>query len=529
MAGDGKPVVHETSPAVERAALAAKQRAEAAGAPYVRIADWLVYLLEDDEAKPALLITKLGASLDVVRDALAREPVSEVVAPPDRNLFTSARQWSLKLRGDATLTSEFLLLALLHVDPAFRTEMTGHGVDVERLMGLLRSNEIATTPPTAFAPPARESPDSSSVPTPVPTPVPMFRPVAPGPTAIERHAAARVLDANLNRAREALRVLEDFTRFARNDRDASERLKKLRHRLASAASLLPAPLLLAARDTPGDVGTTTTAEGEYERRSPLEVARVNLKRLQESLRSIEEFGKLFGSEFAATVEQIRYASYTVERLLVGGSTLRDRLADARLYVLLTSDRCPLGLERTIGEAAAGGVQVVQLREKSLNDRELLLRATLVRRWTRQAGVLFVLNDRPDLAALVEADGVHLGQDDLPAAEARRIVGPELLIGVSTHSVEQVLQAAREGADYLGVGPTFPSRTKLFDHFPGLEFVREAMETTGIPAFALGGIDATNIGEVVAAGARRVAVSAAIAAAEDPRTAAASLLAALEVL
>jgi thiamine-phosphate pyrophosphorylase len=150
----------------------------------------------------------------------------------------------------------------------------------------------------------------------------------------------------------------------------------------------------------------------------------------------------------------------------------------------------------------------------------------VRLWTRKAGVLFVVNDRPDIARLVEADGVHLGQDDLPVADARRVVGPDALIGVSTHSIAQVRQAVLDGADYIGIGPVFPSATKEFEHFPGLGFVRAATAETTLPAFALGGIGPGNLGEVVAAGARRVAVGAAVARADDPQTAARLLRAGL---
>ncbi len=141
-------------------------------------------------------------------------------------------------------------------------------------------------------------------------------------------------------------------------------------------------------------------------------------------------------------------------------------------------------------------------------------------------MLFIVNDRPDIARLVEADGVHLGQDDLPVREARRILGPEALIGVSTHNLEQVRQAILDGASYLGVGPIFPSETKDFEDLAGPEFVRQAMAETTLPAFVLGGVNRDTIGAAVAAGARRVAVSAAVARADDPRAAAAALLAAL---
>jgi thiamine-phosphate pyrophosphorylase len=136
--------------------------------------------------------------------------------------------------------------------------------------------------------------------------------------------------------------------------------------------------------------------------------------------------------------------------------------------------------------------------------------------------LVVVNDRPDIAVLADADGVHLGQDDLRVKDARAIVGPRRLIGVSTHSIEQARAAVLDGANYLGVGPTFPSRTKSFDAFPGLDFVRQVAAEIRLPAFAIGGIEATNVGEVVAAGLRRVAVGSAVMGDAKPRAAVAAL-------
>ena len=150
----------------------------------------------------------------------------------------------------------------------------------------------------------------------------------------------------------------------------------------------------------------------------------------------------------------------------------------------------------------------------------------MRHWTRKARVLFIVNDRPDIARLVEADGVHLGQEDLPVKDARRLLGLDALIGVSTHNLDQLRQAVLDGASYVGVGPTFASGTKEFAAFPGLDFVRQAAAETSLPAFVIGGIDPQTIGAAVAAGARRVAVGQAIARADDPRAAAVVLRQAL---
>jgi thiamine-phosphate pyrophosphorylase len=296
----------------------------------------------------------------------------------------------------------------------------------------------------------------------------------------------------------------------------------MRHDLTAALASLPAGALLQARDTPGDVGANLSTEAEGERASPAAVARASLKRLQEALRSLEEFGKLHGPDLARSLEALRYRSYTLEKAILASGPARERLRDARLCLLVTGAQCSGPLERTIAEAAAGGVDVVQLREKGLSDRNLLERARQVRRWTREAGVLFVVNDRPDIARLAEADGVHLGQDDLPVREARRVLGPDALIGVSTHDLAQLRQAVLDGAGYVGVGPTFPSGTKDFAQLAGLDYVRAAAAATSLPAFVIGGVSAANVGEVLAAGGRRVAVSGAILRADSPRAAAAEI-------
>jgi thiamine-phosphate pyrophosphorylase len=135
-----------------------------------------------------------------------------------------------------------------------------------------------------------------------------------------------------------------------------------------------------------------------------------------------------------------------------------------------------------------------------------------------------VNDRADIAALANADGLHVGQTDLGVRDARRVLGPGRMIGVSTHSLEQARRAVLDGADYLGVGPMFPSGTKSFAEFPGLDFAREVGHEIRLPTLAIGGIDATNVGEVLAAGVGRVAVSSAIVAAPNPAAAAAEMLA-----
>ena len=171
------------------------------------------------------------------------------------------------------------------------------------------------------------------------------------------------------------------------------------------------------------------------------------------------------------------------------------------------------------EAIAGGVHAIQLRDKSSSDRERLAHARQLRHWTREAGILFIMNDRPDLARLSEADGVHVGQDELTVREVRRIVGPRRLVGVSTHSIVQAQQAVVDGADYVGFGPLFPSETKSFTDHLGLDVVTRVTKEIALPAFMIGGIDLRQLPSVLKAGGKRVAVSQAISRAEEPCAAA----------
>lgn len=202
---------------------------------------------------------------------------------------------------------------------------------------------------------------------------------------------------------------------------------------------------------------------------------------------------------------------------------RRLLAQSSLYLVIDGLDGGEKLAQTVGQALAGGVGIVQLREKRRRGSFLLGAAKVVRDLCKQAGALFILNDLPALAVAVGADGVHLGQEDIAVPIARRLVGEDLLIGLSTHSPSQVEAAQGCGADYIGVGPVFPTPTKPGRPAVGVELVRFAAQRSTLPWFAIGGIDATNVGEVAAAGAKRVAVVRALANAADPASAARQLL------
>ena len=331
----------------------------------------------------------------------------------------------------------------------------------------------------------------------------------------DRSRALRIVDAAANRTREGLRVLEDYARFVLDSRPLTDQLKQIRHDLAAALQCIDSAELIAARDTAEDVGTSLTSMAESQRESLTAVATAACKRVQEGFRTLEEFGKVLSSHMAEQFKQLRYRSYIVEQQWVADQQTSRRLAGRSLYLLATSSRCPGDLDEAVRLACVNGVGVVQIREKEMPDRELLEHIRRLRPIVKDNGALLIVNDRPDLAVLAEADGVHVGQEELSVRDARRIVGTERLVGVSTHSIEQARRAVSEGADYLGVGPTFPSRTKTFSELAGLNFVRQVADEITRPWYAIGGITLDNLPDVIAAGATRVAITDAICGSDSP--------------
>lgn len=329
----------------------------------------------------------------------------------------------------------------------------------------------------------------------------------------------RILDVNANRALEGLRVVEEYARFSLNDPHHTARLKQCRHDLASALREIPDWQRWTARDTAGDVGTSVGTPSEYERASLEAIVAANLGRVAEALRSIEEFSKGYQPALARVAERLRYTSYDLAKSLIRGSQLAQTFQSAQLYVLVDGESHATALESKARPLVDLGVPFLQLRDKQLTDRDLVERARVLRRLTTGSNTRLIINDRPDIAAIVDADGVHVGQEELTVRDVRRIVGPDRLVGVSTHTIEQARQAVADGADYLGCGPTFPSGTKSFDSFPGLAFLQQVADEIRLPSFAIGGITHEQLDEVLAAGMTRIAVSGAVWRAVDPAAAA----------
>jgi thiamine-phosphate pyrophosphorylase len=209
-----------------------------------------------------------------------------------------------------------------------------------------------------------------------------------------------------------------------------------------------------------------------------------------------------------------------------GPLRRERLRTARLYFVCEAQPRGADPEPLLRAAMAGGVDIVQLREKSLPDRRVELAALTFRRICDVHSALFIVNDDPELALTCRADGVHVGQDDVSPEEARRIVGPDAIVGLSTHSAEQIAAAAEQPVDYISVGPVWETPTKQGRPGVGLELVEQAARETGLPFFAIGGIDPSNAARVVEAGGHRLGVVRAIRDAQWPTSAAESLRGAL---
>ena len=501
------------TPAAQRAFVAAARwRMTDARAADVDEIGLLFGLAAEQESRAGTLLMARGVSLAMLEVRWRRRPASDQppaqprIAESLMQLISQAAEHLWELPRPAPIATEHLLLALV-LDPLQLGQwLRQQGWEAAALEREIYALHGVTPGPVSVEEDLAPRPKSSN-----------FDPHAPPrpPAMSQQMATLRILDAAANRAAEGLRVIEDYARFALDDGHLTQHCKQLRHDLTQALAMFPTGERLAARETTGDVGTTITTSREYLRRDMHDVVAANFARVEQSLRSLEEFAKLRHPAAGQRFEQLRYRSYTLQGAVQTTAHSVERLAHARLYVLIDG-RATLDEFRDLARSLVdAGVHVLQLRDKQLDDRTLLARARALREITANSQALFIMNDRADLAVLAQADGVHVGQEELSVSDVRKIVGPTMLIGVSTHNMEQARRAVLEGASYLGVGPTFPSTTKQFDHFAGLDFIRQVAAEISLPAFAIGGVDTGNLSQVIDAGMKRVAVSGAIVGASDP--------------
>ncbi len=325
----------------------------------------------------------------------------------------------------------------------------------------------------------------------------------------------RILDANINRAAEGLRVLEDMARFRFDQKTLSAGLRTLRHGIRDLFKGRE-NLLLNARDAVNDVGIITSFENKTDHRKDLKDTMLsNFKRVQEAFRSIEEVLKSKNEYTAAKqVENLRFSVYAREPE----------------FLACFSKNFPKGIYGILGEKFSrgrtnievakqmvdGGIDILQYREKldQKSHGQMYRECLEIRKITADASVPFIVNDFADIALMVGADGIHQGQDDLPVKALRKIA-PDMILGCSTHSPEQAKKAVEDGADYIGVGPIFTTQTKedVCDAV-GLEYLEHVAATHDIPFVAIGGIKRNNLRDVIVRGAKTVCLVTEIIGAED---------------
>jgi thiamine-phosphate pyrophosphorylase len=322
-----------------------------------------------------------------------------------------------------------------------------------------------------------------------------------------QQAVYRILDANLDRAREGLRTIEEWCRFGLNNSQLAEECKKERQEIAHWHTIQ----MRAARDTLGDPGIELTHPQEEKRTTIESVLQANFCRVQEALRVVEEYSKLYNPIMGKAFKQMRYRVYSLESTLMGYQR-HQLLWRSRLYLVTSPQE---KLFDTVEASLKGGLTLLQYRNKTADDTVRLEQAKKLRQLCSSYGALFIINDRVDLALAVDADGVHLGQQDMPIAIARQLLGPQRLIGLSTTNSEEMQRAIADGADYIGVGPVYETPTKVGKAATGLEYVSYAAKNCSIPWFAIGGIDPNNVNDVIDAGAKRVSVVRSIMQAEQP--------------
>lgn len=299
----------------------------------------------------------------------------------------------------------------------------------------------------------------------------------------------RVIDANINRAKEGLRVIEDICRFILDDAKLTDKIKNIRHKLTKLVNI-PDSILVASRGSDEDVARTRAVP---RRKSTRQIFTANAKRVSEALRVLEEF-----LPNGTQIKDLRYLTYDLEKIIYKKLILTLPF-EQDVYVV--SDSVAI-----LKKAVRSGASIVQLRDKSGDKKNILKKAMELSVYKKQKEFIFILNDYPDLALRAGADGVHLGQD---IKDIKKYTGKGLIVGRTTHNIEQGLKAQKDGASYISVGPVFATPTKPGRQPVGLDYVRQAAAKIAIPFVVIGGIDLSNIDRVLKAGAKTVGIVRAV--------------------
>lgn len=318
----------------------------------------------------------------------------------------------------------------------------------------------------------------------------------------------RILDANLDRAREGIRVIEEWCRLGLEHQEHSQKCKDIRQILGKWHS----PQIRSGRDITHDPGTELSHELETDRAGLDSLLGANFARVQEALRVLEEYGKLYNQTMGQEMKALRYQVYELQSSLTVPQGLKILQTHPLYLVTMPHPR----LLAVVEECLKGGLKIVQFRQKEGTDREKIDTAQALCRLCHSYDALFLVNDRVDIALAVGADGVHLGQTDMGVKQARQILGSTALIGLSTTSPQELAYALSQQPDYVGVGPLFTTPTK-----PGKAAVKDsylpyAVKNCPIPWFGIGGVSLDNLEELIAKGVKRVAVVRELMNAPDPK-------------
>ncbi|MTI66261.1 MAG: thiamine phosphate synthase [Firmicutes bacterium] len=320
----------------------------------------------------------------------------------------------------------------------------------------------------------------------------------------------RVVDANINRVSEGLRVLEDISRFIIENSKMTETIRDIRHKVRKTTPKLS---LIESRDSMKDIGYEISKKTTLDIKKDLkDIIDANFKRVQEGLRSIEEHLKIIGYyEESKIYEGLRYKTYDLEKNFKS----KKLVLNTDIYGI-TSEEFSLGRSNieVVKNMIEARIKVIQYREKNKSKHEKYIECKKIRDITKEKDVIFIVNDDVDIAMSINADGIHLGQDDMPIKEVRKL-SKNMMIGISTHNKNQAKKAVKDGADYIGVGPIFKTNTKKnVEKSEGLKYLKWVSENIDIPYVSIGGINESNISEVKKYGGKCFAMISEIVASKD---------------
>ncbi len=322
----------------------------------------------------------------------------------------------------------------------------------------------------------------------------------------------QIIDANLDRAREGLRVLEDWARFGLGEEKYVKSIKNFRQILGKNHL----EVYKQSRNHIEDKCKGLTHQEQLNRKTFEQIISSNSGRVQEALRVVEEFSRLHNHELSKIAAEIRYEIYTIEVELLSLSKRKKSekiLKENDLYVITDQKD---NLLEIIEEILTAGVRIIQHRFKKGTDKDHLKEAIQIKNLCERYNSLFIINDRLDIALASDADGIHLGQDDLDLKTARKLIGYSKIIGISANNEIDISNALEEGCDYIGIGPVFETSTKKNKKPIGIENIKTLTKDIDIPWFAIGGIKSNNISNLKNNGFKKFALISELMNSEDPQ-------------